>query len=333
MKLLVFEYSTLHPGSSLLSEGFNMLKSVLNDLDNQSFFEVTYLINPKLKINTSFCKKIILKSNLNDWLINYSSNYDYCLFIAPEDDLIQYNITKILEKCDVKIIGSNSEASYICSSKFLTYTVVPSTILKIPTCKINFKDINNENIKAIVKNNTCIMKPDNKTSSELIYIIKNFDDFKRTVKIYNKKSIDSCLLQEYIPGKSYSVSLIKNKNQISFLSVNSQNIIRNNEQLRYNGCKTPLNHPLKEQLFKISEEIVNNIDGLLGFIGIDFIIQDKTIYFVEINSRLTTPYIILQELCEKNLTLFLLDNVINNRTCEINFKDKKTFTLNKGICE
>ena len=40
MKLLVFEYSSVCLESSLLSEGFNMLKSILDDLDNYPFFEI-----------------------------------------------------------------------------------------------------------------------------------------------------------------------------------------------------------------------------------------------------------------------------------------------------
>ena len=328
MKLLFFEYSTIYPDSSLLSEGFNMLKSVLNDLDNQSFFEITYLINPNINIKTKNCKKISISADLITWLDKHSDNYDICLFIAPEDDLIQYKITKTLENHNIIIIGSNSYATYTCTSKILTYKNTPEKILKIPTQIIYFDKINYEKIKEILQENVCIIKPDDKTSSELIFIIKNLNEFKKIINIYKKHSIKKCLLQKYIPGKSYSVSLIKNKKSIKCLTVNSQDIIKNNSQLKYNGCITPLNHPLKNELFSISQEIVNNIDGLLGFIGIDFIIYKNKIFFVEINSRLTTPYVVLQEICEDNLTLTLINSVINNQTRNIKFKHKKKFLLN-----
>ena len=94
MHLLVFEYSSIYYDNTLLSEGFNMLKSILNDLAEDDNINVDYLLNSKLSIGINKFNCITVDNNLISWLKCNSYMYDYCIFIAPEDDYIQYNISK-----------------------------------------------------------------------------------------------------------------------------------------------------------------------------------------------------------------------------------------------
>ena len=89
--------------------------------------------------------------------------------------------------------------------------------------------------------------------------------------------------------------------------------------------ETPIKHPLEKEIIEISNIIVNSIPGLKGFIGIDYIIQKEKIVFVEINSRITTPYIVLQKICNQNLTNGIIDYVINNKTVELTFEKQGKF--------
>ena len=176
-----------------------MLKSVLDDLDNNPFFDIYYLINRSIEsFDYENLKSIYLDDDLFTWLKNNSKDYDYALFIAPEDDLIQYNITKILEDNNVTIIGSDSKSSYICSSKKLTYNKVPDNILKINTIKCKTDEIDYDIIKRKINKNKFIIKPDDKTSSDLIYIITDENSFNKVKNIYKRNHIDYLLVQEYI---------------------------------------------------------------------------------------------------------------------------------------
>ena len=326
MKLLVFEYSSICLNENLLSEGFNMLKCILDDLDKNTFFDVSYLINEKIdSFNYDNLKAIYLKDDLINWLKINSKDFDYSLFIAPEDDLIQYNITKILEENNVSIIGCDSVSSYIWSSKRLTYNKVSEDILKIDTIKYNTDEIDYEIITHKINNKIFIIKPDNKTSSDLIYVIDNEDICNKVKNIYGKNNIDYLLVQEYIEGMPISVSLICNGNDTNFLSINSQEIIQNDGKIEYLGCKTPIKHHLENELIKISNKIVECIPGLKGFVGIDYIIQDEKIFFVEINSRITTPYIVLQKNCNQNLTNSIIDFVLNNNKIDLKFEKQGKF--------
>ena len=133
MKILVFEYSTCMGIDNLISEGFEILKSILNDLEDVKEYDVDYLLMDGLIIPHLHNNEIVLKDDLLSWLAENSSKYDYCLFVAPEDDLIQYKLAKILEDNNVRLLTSNSTASYTCCSKYLTYQNTPSDILKIMT--------------------------------------------------------------------------------------------------------------------------------------------------------------------------------------------------------
>lgn len=328
MKLLVFEYSSICLYDNLLSEGFNMLKSILDDLENDSLFEVYYLINKNINsLHYDNLNAVILEEDLWDWLKKYSENFDYCLFIAPEDDLIQYKITKILEENGVNIIGCNSMSSYICSSKTLTYENVPGSILKINSFKFKAEEIEYEMITSKLNKKHFLIKPDDKTSSDLIFIVDNKMTCEKIKNIYIKNNIEYLLVQEYIEGTPISVSLLCNNKNTTLISINSQEIRKNDNKIMYTGCKTPLEHPLEKKLNEISNKIIKSIPGLKGFVGIDYIIQDNKIFFVEINSRITTPYIVLQKNCKQNLTRSIIDYVINDENqINLTFEKQGKFT-------
>ncbi len=290
-----------------------MLRSILNDLEEISSFEVHYLISEKItSLNYNNLKPVFLEEDLFAWLKKYSKNYDYCLFVAPEDDLIQYKITRILEENRVNIIGCDGKASYICSSKNLTYENVPEDILKIKSFKVETEKIEYEMLVKEFDKKPFIIKPDDKTSSDLIFIIDDEKTCEEIKEIYMKRNIGHLLVQEYVEGTPISVSLVSNNKNTTLISVNSQEIMKDDNTIRYAGCRAPIKHPLEKELNEISKRIVESVPGLRGFVGIDYIVQDKKIFFVEINSRITTPYIVLQKNCKENLTGSIIDYVIND---------------------
>lgn len=91
------------------------------------------------------------------------------------------------------------------------------------------------------------------------------------------------------------------------------------------GCKTPIEHPLKERIIDISKDIIKSINGLYGFIGIDYIISKNEIYFVEINSRITTPYIVLHNIVNVNLTQTIIELLLADKKREITINNNGTF--------
>lgn len=304
-----------------------MLEEILCDLDILDKYDVDYLINSKLSIDSlRRCKPIIVDDNLNEWLCNNIKSYDCIVFIAPEDEHIQCEITKIIEDANIKKIASNASASEICSSKIKTYNNI-SNVLKIPTLKVEVENICYDSISEFIsENKVCILKPDDRTSSDFIYKIHTLDEFKEKIKLYEDADINVALLQKYINGESISISAICSSDDSKIISINSQEINEeNNNKIAYNGCITPINHPLREEIIKISHKIIEQIPGLYGFIGIDYIIDDDKIYMVEVNSRFTTPFIVLSQNCSENLMEIIIDYCMYNKWSNIEFKDNGEF--------
>jgi predicted ATP-grasp superfamily ATP-dependent carboligase len=69
-----------------------------------------------------------------------------------------------------------------------------------------------------------------------------------------------------------------------------------NENQKYLGGELPYDHPLKNEAYNVAIDVVEAIDGLNGFVGVDLIITDTEVYFIEINSRFTTPYFALSRI-------------------------------------
>ena len=324
MKILVFEYSTCVKSSNLLSEGFEILKSIVHDLEDVPDYNVDYLLRDGLDIdNIKRLNRIVLKEDLLSWLDINASNYDYSLFVAPEDNLIQYRITRLLENRKVGLLTSNSTASYTCCSKYLTYQKMTSEILKIPSIIMDTFNDDINLIKHKIEYNDIICKPDNYTSSAYIYHI-NKTQLDDIIEIYKNNNIRKMIIQEYIRGTPISISAIVNKEDVNIISINSQVISVNNDKISYTGCESPISHRLEKQIKELSKKIIKSVPGLKGFVGIDYIIDKDKIYFVEINSRITTPYVVLSKISEDNLTKYLIDSVINNK------KMKKLTLTGKG---
>lgn len=195
---------------------------------HKRFFE-RYKKNKNLKIvegNENIEK--ILEDILNE------NNIDYALIIAPEEENILYNLTKILEKYKIKNLGSSSKAIKIAGDKYLMYKKLKD-IVNIPKTWLGR------------------------------YIIKKRDGCGGEFKFID----ESYIIQEYVEGESLSVSSIVGKNKIYFLSLNRQFI-----NCGYKGGEININHPKKGEIFKEVEKCLKNIEGLFGYVGVDVVVND-----------------------------------------------------------
>jgi predicted ATP-grasp superfamily ATP-dependent carboligase len=110
MKILVFEFATLNrlEDLSIIAEGNAMLQGLLEDLDE---FKTYNLIPNGSETNKSFkSKSIPIIGNLKDWIRSNINQFDACIPIAPEENNLLYDLTRIIEEQDVEVIGSNSDA-------------------------------------------------------------------------------------------------------------------------------------------------------------------------------------------------------------------------------
>ncbi|KZX11700.1 ATP-grasp domain-containing protein [Methanobrevibacter filiformis] len=367
--ILVFEYYTASgiedPG--IISEAKALIIGLLNDLKG---LNVSLLISPKFKdiLNVFDDVNIIFSDEkLKNWLSSNINNFDSCMFISAEENMNLYNLTKLIEENNVKIYGSSSDASLIASNKYKTFKKLENIVKQPKTFKIvinenidNFNSCNDivnidnfnscNDIVNIDNFNSCndleifiksifngfdignnfklIAKPINGVDCQDIVLLSSLNDVKNLKNTFDNGS--NVLIQEFIEGDVVSVSLIANDKIAIPISLNKQYIHLDEDDCEYVGGMLPYDHELKNLAFEVSKMAVESIKGLKGFIGVDLILTDSCAYFLEINSRFTTPYVGLQKIANFNIGKTII-KLLNNELSmlyfdNINFENKVEFT-------
>jgi predicted ATP-grasp superfamily ATP-dependent carboligase len=241
----------------------------------------------------------------------------YCFVIAPEFSNLLYNLTKIAKDNKKTILSVGLEGIWLGTSKLKTYKFFLGNKVNTPkTYHIPFKK-NYFDLKFVLQKFDelgcpIIIKPEDGVGSESIFyfetkskIIHFFEDFNEKLDLSR-----NYILQEYIDGEDLSVSIIncvsskkpETMNQI-ILSINAQFIKFKdsfNDSL-YLGGFTPVDNYelIKDSLEKILKRM--DLSSFQGYFGIDFIKKaDNSIYFIEINPRLTTSYIGIRNILDYN---------------------------------
>ncbi|MFX0012108.1 MAG: ATP-grasp domain-containing protein, partial [Candidatus Hermodarchaeota archaeon] len=333
-RIFVFEY-TVGGGfyaeeitSSLLCEGYAMLRSIAEDFKNLDYEIITqidrrishlakylsvdqfYSVDSDNKFDATFSKCMDM--------------VDICFIIAPEFSNILYHLTRVAFNLNKAIISIGLEGIKLGTSKIATYNFFKNYDIKTPITflipSLNGKiDLNFIYEQFDKYNFPFIIKPDDGVGAESIYF---FPDIDAVVNFFSNPYLDfnfkrKYILQEFIYGEDYSVSIInkpfKNnlKNGKTILSINSQKIKYKNclGKALYEGGYTPVPrfNFLKKKLMKLLNKI--DLNNFNGYLGIDFILtKENEIYFIEINPRLTTSYIGIRKIYSQNILSLLVQN-------------------------
>jgi len=316
MKLLVFEFATATglEDPAISAEGLAMLEAVLEDLKE---FKPHYLVSNRNKIVKSKAIPISVDENIYDWLNKYLKDYDACLPIAPEEDYLLYDLTKIIEKNGVKVLGTDSGTVKLTTNKFETYNALNGKVPVIKTERIFFEDDLEEYGRSIFHEDIFkVVKPVDGVSCSCVMIVNSLDEFLNAVNsIKQFTKFPYFIMQEYVPGESVSVSLISNGETAVPLSLNLQNIKISSGEFIYSGGKVPLNHEMSNIAKQTAKKAIELFEGIVGFVGVDLIINESGVHLVEINSRLTTPYVALRQIINFNLGTAVI-NAVNGEIPE-----------------
>lgn len=318
MKILIIEYATALgiDDPSICAEGHAMVNGLLDNLKDR---DVDYLISTHYTLDNTYCNPVELKGDLMDWLDENILNYGACLVIAPEENFILYNITKFIEDKGIDVIGSSSNAVMACSDKFKMYEALKDKVPVIETEKIFFDEIDKYNHF----NKKKVVKPADGVSCSGVMIINNLEELKKATSML-ETNLPYFILQDFIEGTTTSVSIISNGKKAVPLSLNFQDIQFLEEGINYNGGQVPLDHELVNDAKAVAKKAVESIDGLKGYVGVDMILGNE-VNVVEINSRITTPYIALKDILDFNLAEAIIDSIWGELPSEIKLNGKMRF--------
>ncbi len=336
--------------SSLFCEGFGMLKSIISDFKALNF-NVRTLLDHRITFLSHFLQADkIINVNSDDHYLNFFKGLvrecKYCFIIAPEFSNILYNLTKIVKDNKKILLSIDLEGIELATSKILTHEFFKSNEIKTPrTFLIPFKKqvLDIEFIIKKFKNFNCpiIIKPDDGIGAESIYYFETEDQISAFFQEKNDQ-IDfkrRYILQEFIEGEDLSISLIGTKinenkqaeNPI-IIGINYQNIFIKDlkKGSEYLGGITPIPLVNYEVIIDELESDIKKIHlpKFNGYFGVDFIRKDdKTIYFIEINPRLTTSYIGIRKVINVNPAKLILESKLNNlKSKAIEFENYSVFS-------
>ncbi|TFG25982.1 MAG: ATP-grasp domain-containing protein [Promethearchaeota archaeon] len=324
-RIFIFEYisgggfNKMAIPLSLFSEGFGMLKVSIQDFKSLGF-EVKTILDYRIsslasQLDCDIMKEITGKMDFTPEFKKSIVDCEYVFIIAPEFSGILYNLTQIAKRMGKKLLSMDLEPILQGSSKTKTYNLF--TRFSIPTPHTFYFKKNDGTVKVeqalkhsgLLKT-PLIVKPDDGVGAESIYYFETREQFDNFIT--NEMDLldpnRDYIVQEFISGSDLSASIIKREKEPPIiLAINAQNIILEENEIKYIGGITPAENA--GDIKYIIESYLNNLDltQFKGFFGIDFIKKlDHSLSFIEINPRLTTSYIGVRNITKNNPFLLLI---------------------------
>jgi len=275
--------------SSLLHEGRVMAEAVLSDLTSLPGLAVKTLWGNAIlppDVCDLACEMIHSEAQRVQSFLQACRSADLVLIIAPESAGILQELLHTARR--VKPNGvlncSGSGLEIGCDKWRLAEFCSDHQIPHLPTRVCDGSPVTD--LPAVVK-------PRDGAGTEKIQIVRNLSDIQRL--IHDDRQIIQPLL-DGIPLSSAACYATSGERQLT-LPLGEQFLEFHDDTVEYRGGSLPWQHadwPLAmEQAEQIWKLLDSRLDGLRGYVGIDWLWQPsaQTLRLVEINPRLTTAYI------------------------------------------
>lgn len=272
----------------LFPEGFGMLRTILNEL-NEAGFSVVTTVNRNIGRyyeDWLSADNIFYQDELEEAI---KSEPDLALPIAPETGGELERIIQKLERKEIMVLGAGKESIRASRNKWITYNTLQGEIPQPQTW-----DQSPESPEGSI-----LTKPKEGTGAEEVQIQDPSSLEKSGEKIF----------QKFIGGEHVSCCLLMGRRGGKVLSVNRQKITNHEGNLQYLGNIIPLNHAQEKTCRETALRAAQKL-GLYGYCGVDLVLDNKP-YFVELNPRLTTSFIGLAPILRENLGELLINTIVN----------------------
>ena len=290
--------------TTLAREGALMRDALLQDLANLSY-EVCTTVDARISSPTH-CVYVMVQADEDVWKIwqQQMQGVDAVFLIAPESDNLLHYLTQMAALQDKLILGCGLDAIEITSNKMATYLALKQVgITTIATFTVEHW-IKHEALK---KNVAWLAKPNDGAGCEATVSFDDAENLMHWLK-HNKKQ-NSHIIQPFQVGTPASISCVMHQGRARVLSCNAQIIEINQHTLSFKGV---IVNGMREywQAFELmANQVASAFLGLAGYVGIDVIVNENTIFVVEINPRLTTSYVGLHEATGQNPAKLIINTL------------------------
>jgi predicted ATP-grasp superfamily ATP-dependent carboligase len=325
LKLLVLEY-TAGGGyvgaaipSSVLSEGYGMLRALISDLKAAGHEVTTFLdfrlarFDPPIRANAIHVSG---PGQLEGALISLSRSVDAVYLIAPESDGTLGRLVEIVKRSGGLSLNCSACAIAMASDKSKMYTALGQSRLPIP----QYITINPGRIKQKIHDAIAqlglpvIFKPTHGAGCGGLSLVTKRAEVPLAVD-RARASSSSFIVQKFMTGIAASVSVICAGERATPLSLNRQllRLVSPESESGYLGGLVPLRHPMEHEALSIGRRAVESIEGLRGYVGVDMVLTSHGPVIIEVNPRLTTSYIGIGCVLNLNLAQALVEAVIQHK--------------------
>jgi predicted ATP-grasp superfamily ATP-dependent carboligase len=252
-------------------------------------------------------------------LLDNAKTNDAILIIAPETGQTLQRLVKVAEQTGKIVLNCTADAIAASSGKAELTNFLQKNGYSTPKTLILNTGDEIVDLKAAITsqlNFPLVFKPLDGTSCTAISLVKTQKEIAVAIqKIRNQSGNPQFIVQEYVNGLAASVSLIANGKKAVALSLNKQQITLASaeDESCYDGGCVPLEHPLKARALSAAEHLVEAFPGLRGYVGVDVVLTDDNVYFVDVNPRLTTSYVGLYTVCGFNIAQALVEAITESQ--------------------
>jgi predicted ATP-grasp superfamily ATP-dependent carboligase len=328
LRLLIYEYvsgggfaeKSIPP--SILSEGFGMLRVITEDAKAAGHVVTTILdsriaeLNPPLEAE----RKIPVDSwrETENAVQEASESSDAAYIIAPETNGILKALVEKVQENDIQSLNSTPKAIARVSDKTLLQQDAKRIGLPTPRTLVFSSHDDQENIIQEVRERIgfpAVFKPVDGVGCEGLSLITSKNQAAQAISRIANQANSRFIAQELVQGLPSSVTVISNGTNATPISLNKQNISLKppKQTSSYNGGTIPLDNSLKEKAFDAAKKLVETIEGLKGYIGVDLILTKKEPVVIEINPRLTTSYVGTRKILNQNLVQTIIDSTLEQK--------------------
>ena len=232
-----------------------------------------------------------------------SKECEWSLIIAPESDGVLLERCRVVEEAGGRLLGPSSTAVALTGDKWALSQHFLRHDVPTPPCQLLHDQISPSIGCALV------CKPRHGAGSQATFVVGNADELSRAVEAARREGfVGELLVLPFIPGQPVSVSFLIGPGRRLVLPAAEQHLSADG-RFHYHGGRLPLPEPLNARAQSLAERAVGCVEGLLGYVGVDLVLDadPSADRIIEINPRLTTSYIGLRALAVSNLAAAMLD--------------------------
>ena len=298
MKILVFEYITgggfnkQNLPTALLAEGCLMLQALLDDMNRYAQLghelEVVVMLDERVKalINTSGMPAVFIspEQNTTDEFTRLVQQCEAIWPIAPEFDGLLQGLCQTVTDLNKVLLTSPAQVVALTGDKWLSYQHFKQHhIATVPTRLFTgVEQYQGDSSTWVVKSLDGVGCVDS-------YILKDRHDFMAM------QARSGCyIIQPQLAGQAISLSCLFKQGRGWLLCANQQQFTISKQQ--YHLDQIIVNHSDDVAAYRpLVDAIAKALPALWGYVGIDLIETPEQTWLLEINPRLTTSYVGINE--------------------------------------